>query len=81
MYHQLAHVVRQAGPAAAAKLRVLYKGPGFIAQLLTEAFGPPRIVLADIGHDGAQILARISSSWILSRVRLGKLVRFCSWLL
>lgn len=31
---------------------------GFYAQFFAKAFGPPRIVPADTGHDGAQILAR-----------------------
>lgn len=58
MYHPFAPVVRQDRPAVAAKLRVPCKRLGFIVQLFAKAFGPPRIVPADTGHDGAQILAR-----------------------
>lgn len=57
MRHQFAHIVRQAGTPGATKLRVPCKRPGLVAQLLAEPARLDRVVLADVGHDGAQILA------------------------
>ena len=59
MHHQLAHRVRQAGAPGAAKLRVLCKRLGPVAQLLAEAARRVRIVPADVGHNGTQILASL----------------------
>ncbi len=61
MHDQFAHIVRQTGPPAAAKLRLLRKRLDLVTELLAEPARPGRIVLANIGQDGVQVLARLYS--------------------